>query len=88
MNLTDLEKIVYEAIKEECKYNYCSDVKTISETTNLKINTIKGVIGSLTKKDLIECETDTRDDILFHDIFAIVDGELWSYAVENEQCKQ
>lgn len=83
MKLTKLEKIVYESVKEECKHEYSSDVKTISTDTGLPVNTVKGVVGSLVKKGLVECTTDIRDNTEFNDIFAIVDGELWSYAIEN-----
>ena len=81
--LTELEKIVYESVKEECKHEYCSSVKIISDDIGLEVNTVKGVVGSLVKKGLLECESENRDGLMFNDIFAIVDGELWSYAIEN-----
>lgn len=87
MRLTNREKVVYEAIKEDCKYEYSSDIIMISEATGIKINSVKGVVGSLTKKGLVECEGEKRDSIIFHDIFAIVDGKVWSFAVENGYCE-
>jgi DNA-binding MarR family transcriptional regulator len=86
MELTKLEKIVYASIKNECKTEYCSDVKIVSEDTGLKVNVVKGVVGSLVKKGFVDTQTEERDNIVFNDLFAIVDGELWSYAIENELC--
>lgn len=86
MILTELETKVYESVKEECKHEYSSDVVAISNDTGIAVNSVKGVVGSLVKKGFLEVQKEERCSIIFHDIFAIVDGELWSYAIENDLC--
>jgi predicted transcriptional regulator len=60
-NLTDLETQVLKSfltnydnaeIEKQDNYTY-TDMTDIKEATGLAANTIKGVIGSLTKKDLV-----------------------------------
>ena len=51
---TDLEKKVFNASIDDCKTEYCIDVRELAETTDLTVNQVKGVLGSLAKKELIE----------------------------------
>lgn len=88
MNLTEMENKVYESVKEECKREYSSGVIAISNDTGIGVNSVKGVVGSLVKKGLLEVQEEERCSMIFHDIFAIVDDELWSYAIENGYCEK
>ena len=82
--MTDLEKKVYEVVKNECWLEYSADVNTIADVTGLSKSVIKGVVGSLTKKGMVECDHEDRNGSMMYDIFAIVDGKIWSYAAEND----
>lgn len=64
MNLTDLETTVLVASKAFWNYGdenekfdnaVCFNIKDLAAETGLKINTLKGVVGSLFKKGLL-CE--------------------------------
>lgn len=66
-NLTSLEKIVLlafntyataEGTKSDLGVSW-TDATTLADATSLKLNTIKGVIGSLVKKGLVQ--TDSED---------------------------
>lgn len=58
---TDLEKQVYNAIVEICVEYPEANVEDIAEDTGLNKNTIKGVVGSLVKKEMVHVDEDKRD---------------------------
>lgn len=83
-SLTVLEtKVMVDALTVSL-YDYCTDAKTIAENTGLDINTVKGVIGSLCKKGIIDAVKDKRCGQVFLDIFPTsLSGEMVSFGNEN-----
>ena len=51
----------------------------------MDIKTVKGVIGSLIKKDMMQAEEDIRDGRLFKDIFVKVGGHTMSFGSVNSK---
>ena len=67
--LTELEtKVMVSSLKESLD-DYCTDAQTIASDLKLPINTIKGVVGSLAKKGLLDPVQDERGGQKFRDIF-------------------
>lgn len=60
MNYTELEANVFNLIAAESMKGGLYDVSEVAEALNLPVNTVKGVIGSLTKKGKVE--PDDGDD--------------------------
>ena len=56
MTYTDLEKLVYNHLIESIALGGVLDTNDISEDLQLPTATIKGVLGSLTKKGLVDCD--------------------------------
>ena len=78
--LTEKEESVYKVVLGHCMNGYCSWVSEISDDTGLSMNVVKGVLGSLAKKDLILAESRyVLGERIFNDIFAIVDGDVISF---------
>ncbi len=73
--MTDLEKQVYDAIVEDCTYDYSSSVKEVSDRTGLKISTVKGAVGSLVKKGHVAAETEERGGTVFKDLWPMDEWE-------------
>lgn len=82
--MTSMEKLVYEAAKEDTRLEYSTDINQLASLTGLSKNQVKGVVGSLVKKGYMEVEKESRNNMVFYDIFPIVDGELWSFADDND----
>jgi predicted transcriptional regulator len=78
-DLTKAEQTVFDAIMELCIYDYSAEVYEISEKTGMSKESVKGVVGSLTKKQMVTCESEHRGDRVFHDIFPVnSDGQVFS----------
>jgi len=58
MNMTDLEKKVFDFIKEnsDAECMECVDIKDLAKGLKEDAKVLRGVISSLVKKDLIEVE--------------------------------
>jgi len=78
-NLTNNEQKVLDAIINTCVMDYCADINDIVLETGMAMESIKGVVGSLTKKNKVICESEYRGDRLFYDIFPVnSDGQVFS----------
>ena len=83
-NLTNNEQIVLESITKICTMDYSADVNEIAFNTGMSMESVKGVVGSLVKKNKVLCESEYRGDSLFYDIFPVnSNGEVFS---DNEWC--
>ena len=77
--LTKAEQTVFDSIMELCEWDYSAEVYEISEKTGMTKESVKGVVGSLTKKQMVICEREHRGDRVFHDIFPInANSEVFS----------
>jgi len=56
MLFTQNEAVIYNLMVDDMLIGGLVDVDELSEKTGLAVNSIKGVLGSLSKKRLIECE--------------------------------
>lgn len=63
-SLTQLEELVLDFIKENTDIETmdCVDIKDLSKSLNESPKTLRGVISSLVKKDLIEVEEYDAND--------------------------
>ena len=64
-NYTKLEKEVYNATLDFCFDNCEADVNDLSNITGLSTDTVKGVVGSLTKKGLVAVGKERREGITY-----------------------
>jgi len=63
-----------------CQADYAADVDLLANASGMSVYSVKGVIGSLVKKDRVVCEQEERADRLFYDIFYKgEDGKILSY---------
>ena len=64
---TPFETQVYNLMVDDMLIGGLVDVDELSEKTGLAVNSIKGVLGSLSKKGLIECEDgdNYRGDVIW-----------------------
>jgi DNA-binding MarR family transcriptional regulator len=83
MKITELEKVVYNAILDTCYHECEADLIDIHESTGIKINSIKGVIGSLTKKGLVEVTKEKRDGKIFLGINPINEDGFISFGCDT-----
>lgn len=60
MKYTELETLVYNKLIDICYEGPESDCKDLSIALSLEVNTIKGVVGSLCKKGLIQVDEEER----------------------------
>ena len=80
--MTDLEKKVYTALMNICNEDFSADMDQLVESTKLSMETIRGVVGSLVKKELAHSETGDRKGMV--DIFAIdSEGFVISYGEQS-----
>ena len=79
--LTKLETVVYKAAVEICLGGgYSVDAKDLADQTGLDVKTVKGVMGSLVKKDRMESHgAEIRGGQVFHDAFPKFDGKICSF---------
>lgn len=83
MKLTKLELKVITLISEHCYDEYSSSVKDLAKDLVLKVNTVKGIIGSLTKKGLISCEEEIEwNGEVSYQVFILVNEEAISYGCD------
>ena len=79
-NLTQNEQIILEMTRMYCQADYAADVVLLANASGMSVYSVKGVIGSLVKKDRVVCEQEERADRLFYDIFyKDEDGKILSY---------
>ena len=89
--LTELEQHVFTFVTKECFWGeYCSNVKSISEELKLSKSVVKGVIGSLVKKELLtteyrEISTGNCQFMTISDIFPMFGGGALSFANEGDE---
>jgi len=80
INLTQNEQIILEMTRMYCQADYAADVDLLANASGMSVYSVKGVIGSLVKKDRVVCEQEERADRLFYDIFYKgEDGKILSY---------
>lgn len=70
ITLTILETKVYNFILQECMDDYCTSAIDISEQLDMNIKSVKGVVGSLVKKGMVDAQEDHRGGKKFLDLFA------------------
>ena len=82
--LTVLEtKVMVYALKVSL-YDYCVSARDISEGCKMDIKTVKGVVGSLCKKGIMDAEKEERGGQVFLDLFPTSpSGEMVSFGDEN-----
>lgn len=83
MEYTDLEKTVFNALVEFCVDNPEADVNDLSSDTGLAKDTIKGVVGSLVKKEIVQVGKEKRSGKDFMTINPIVNDELLSFGCDE-----
>lgn len=82
--MTKLETTVYNTIMSHCEQDYSSSVPEIATNTGLSFPTIKGAVGSLVKKGKVAAESETRDNIMFKDLFPMDEyGNTFSFGEWN-----
>lgn len=85
-NYTVLEKAVFNSIVDICVDSPEADVEEISIETGLNKATVKGVVGSLAKKELIHVGEDVRDFKAFKTINPLdSDGSLLSFMCDTHE---
>lgn len=67
--MTALEHRVYEALIDICKADYSASIRDIMGATELKSHVVRGVVGSLTKKEWVCSEQEERGGRMFWDIW-------------------
>lgn len=77
-SLTRLEKIVFNAVVSEATFDECGDVCSIAEVTNLSVESVKGVLGSLTKKNMVHCDSEDSNGV-----YPIISGNVECYLNDN-----
>ena len=78
--MTNLEQQVLAAIKADCEQDFSSSVKEVAAATGLDVKTVKGVVGSLVKKDRVAAEQEERGGRVFLDLFYKSEsGEVLSF---------
>lgn len=76
MNITELERKVFNVIIDFCVDYPEADIKDLSDITSMSENSVKGVVGSLVKKGLVSTGEDIRGfNIKFKTINPIIQGE-------------
>jgi predicted transcriptional regulator len=83
MEYTNLEKTVFNALLEFCIDNPEADVHDLSSNTGLSKESIKGVVGSLVKKEIVQVGKDKRNGKDFNTINPIVNNELLSFGCDE-----
>jgi len=81
--LTTLESTCYKAALCDGMDDYSSSAKEIAERTGLDIKTVKGAVGSLVKKGLLQAEEENRNGTVFFDLFPLWCGEIVAFGDES-----
>lgn len=77
--LTDLEKQVYNTAIEICFEDCSATASELSEVLNLPINSVKGVIGSLVKKNLLMVENGRG----YNECNPLIQGSVLSFGCDE-----
>lgn len=80
---TELERIVFNALIDICMDAPEADVNDLSRYTDLPKDTVKGVVGSLKKKSVIEVGSERRDYRVFQTINPIINGDLLCFGCDH-----
>ena len=83
MTYTGLEVTVFNKLVDICVDTCEADVADLSVATGLKKATIKGVIGSLVKKELVVVGEEERERKIFMTINPIINGEAFAFGCDN-----
>lgn len=83
MEYTNLEKTVFNALVEFCIDNPEADVNDLSNNTGLSKESVKGVIGSLVKKEIVQVGKEKRSGKEFLTINPIINNELLSFGCDE-----
>ena len=78
-NFTDLEKKAFNAIIDLCMDECEADCKDIVDYIGIDIKSVKGVVGSLVKKGLVEVGSENRGGNNFMTINPLINGDLLSF---------
>lgn len=85
---TRLEVQIFNSLVEYCFSAYSSSAKELADQTGLPVDTVKGVLGSLVKKELVQVCTDTRSGQTFKDVWPVIEGKAlcygWDYYSQQE----
>jgi hypothetical protein len=81
-NYTDLEKKVFNAIIDLCMDACEADCKDIVDYIGVDIKSVKGVVGSLVKKGLVQVGSEYRGGNNFMTIHPLIDGDLLSFGCD------
>ncbi|CAH9013892.1 putative helix-turn-helix domain-containing protein [Vibrio phage 277E43-1] len=79
ITLTDLEKQVYNAAVEICFEDCSATASELSEFLNLPVNSVKGAIGSLVKKNLLTVENERG----FSECNPLIQGKVLSFGWDD-----
>ena len=80
---TNLEKKTFNALIDICMDDYEANIKELSESTGIEISSLRGVVGSLVKKGLAQCNTEIRQGKKFEGINPIVNEELFCFGCDS-----
>ena len=96
VNFTDLEKLVFNQSLDLCFASSETNVRELAKKLSLEIDTIKGVVGSLVKKGLVQVGEDVRGYELvkvgrkmkympkvYLLVNPIINGEVFSYGWDS-----
>jgi len=79
-NLTNNEQIALNSIMNICAKDFSAGVTSIAKEMDIKKESVKGIVGSLVKKDMIVCEEENRAGRVIYDIFPVNEnGEILSF---------
>ena len=92
MTYTELEVTVFNKLVDICVDAHEADVTDLSNETGLPKITVKGVIGSLVKKELVVVGVEYRDSCILGDavnskkfmtINPIINGDAFAFGCDN-----
>lgn len=79
---TELEKKVFNAAVDLCMDECEASCEDISDYAEIDIKSVKGALGSLVKKGLVQVGTDNRGGVDFSTIHPLIDGDLLSFGCD------
>lgn len=83
---TNNEVIVYNAIIDQSISDDAAYIDDLASDCSMTVATIKGVIGSLTKKGMVTSEIEDRDGYLYNPIHAIIDADKFERSIVSYGC--
>ncbi len=82
--LTELETKVMVYSLQTSLVEFCVSVEDISEGLHMNVKSVKGVVGSLVKKGLIDAQREVRGGEIFFDLYVHApSGWQVNYGYEN-----